>query len=134
MPTVRKFAKMLVLIGAVFACVKMAFAAMAVIFGHKDAGLRVAGTVGGLVLLFCGYTIYKIVMVNAFRLDKPEFADAPEWLDERPQPVDGLDPNAPPAADAGVTPLAPSDTPPVRNAPAGRARSNLPVSPFGANR
>src|SRR5262249_43510999 len=51
LPTVRLFCRILVILGVVFATVYMAFAAWGVILGHKDAGQRVVGSAGGLMLL-----------------------------------------------------------------------------------
>lgn len=67
MPTVRKFCRYLVIAGAVVGCILMAFAGYSVVLGQQNAGQRVIATAGGLMLLFAAYTIYKIVMINAFR-------------------------------------------------------------------
>jgi hypothetical protein len=133
MPTVQRFARSLVIIGVVFACVLFAFASFSVVLGHQEAGQRVIATGGGLMLLLMGYTIYKIVMVNAFQLDKPDFSDRPAWQENRPQVVYSPDPNAPPPENRQAP--RPANTP---NVPAGAAaqgtqRSNMRVQPLGAS-
>jgi hypothetical protein len=104
---------MLVILGVVFATIFMIFAALGVILGHPHAGQRVIGTAAGLMLLLMGYSIYKIVMINAFRFSSSTTTNstlAPA------QPQQDLDP-----ADTPTTPADPIDRP---------ARSNMPVYPF----
>lgn len=84
MPTVRRFAKLLVIMGAVFATVLVAFAAFSMVLGHPYAGGRVLSTIAGLMILLGGYTIYKIVMINAFR-----FGAADDVALIKPSPRDG---------------------------------------------
>jgi hypothetical protein len=130
MPTVLKFARVLVIAGVVFACVLFAFAAFSLVLGHERAGQRVVATGGGLMLLLAGYTIYKIVMVNAFRLGQPEFFDRAAWT-EQPQIVPGPVPNAPPPR-ARQAPR-PANTPATPAPPGGAPRSNMPVQPLGGS-
>lgn len=85
MPTVRKFARLLVLLGVVFATVLIGFAAMSMCLGHPFAGGRVISTAAGLLILLAGCTIYKVIMINAFRFgssDRPP--DAQRLLPPRP--------------------------------------------------
>jgi hypothetical protein len=115
--SVKPFCKILVILGVVFATFYMICAAYGVIMGHKDSGNRVIGTAAGLILLLMGYTIYKIVMLNALRI-----AAAPERLDEiRTQPM------------RNQQALQNNDTPGLRAAPGNRPRSNLQVSPFASH-
>jgi hypothetical protein len=104
---------MLVIAGAVFATVFMILAALSVTLSHRDAGGRVIGTAAGLILLFMGYSIFKIVMINAFR-----YPNTPRTsITKLAQPA--------------LQRLSPANTP---NNPAdpgiGARRSNLPVQPF----
>ena len=132
MPTVQKFGRSLVIAGVVFACVMVALASFSLVCGHPDAGQRVVATGSGLMLLLAAYTIYKIVMVNAFQLDGPAFSDRAAWQENRPQVVTNPDPNAPPAQ--ANQPPARANTPSAPVAFArGRQRSNMPVQPLGAS-
>src|SRR5262249_45087835 len=110
-PTVKILCRLLVKAGAVFATVLMAFAAFGVIFSHKDSGQRVLGTAGGLMLMFMAYSIYKVVIINAFRFGSDDSA----VISTRPP--------------YQRQPLRPANTPrnPPGVAPAGAPRSNLPV-------
>lgn len=113
-PTVKIFCRLLVIAGAVFATVLVSIAAMGVAFGHRDSGQRVVGSAGGLILLFMAYTIYKIVVINAFRFGSDDTAEVivrPPYERDAYQPANT--PSNPPAAPAG-----------------GMPRSNLPVVPF----
>jgi hypothetical protein len=113
LPTVRTFARYLVILGTVCSCIFMAFAAGSVVLGHPYAGSRVIGAAAGLMLLLMGYTIWKIVQMNTFNAN-----------------------SSPPAVitqDAGgdaVNNLPQSNTPVVPNAPAMQPRSPLPVAPL----
>lgn len=113
LPIVKIFCRKLVILGVVFATVYMAFAAYAVILGHKDAGQRVIGTAAGLILLLMGYSIYKVVQINAWRFKAGTLFD---WTEE-------LEASA-------RRPLSPNDTPTVPVKPGGRQRSNRQVSPL----
>ncbi|HEY9756517.1 MAG TPA: hypothetical protein V6C97_15220 [Oculatellaceae cyanobacterium] len=66
LPTVRTFGRFLVILGVVFATVWMALAAYGMVLGHPYAGSRVVGTAGGLMILLCAFTIWKIVRMNTF--------------------------------------------------------------------
>lgn len=113
-PTVRILTRLLVKAGAVFATVLLAIAAFGVVSSHKDSGQRVVGTAGGLILLFMAYSIYKVVMINAFRFG----ADTDVVVSRLPaNPGQALEP--------AVTPRNPPGVP-----PAGARRSNLRVQPF----
>lgn len=112
-PTVKVFCRILVIAGAVFATVFMIFAAFSVVLGHRDAGQRVIATAAGLILLFMGYSIYKIIMINAYRFGTDEtvvIERRPVYQREQPRMANTPD-----------TPAAPAP---------GAPRSNLPVVPF----
>lgn len=66
LPTVRTFCRYLVILGAVFGTVFVAMAAFSMVYGSPYGGQRVIGAAGGLILLFMGYTIWKIVEMNTF--------------------------------------------------------------------
>lgn len=67
LPTVNAFCRFFVILGVVSATIWMALAAYAMILGHPHGGKRVIGTAAGLMLLLTGYTIWKIVQINAFK-------------------------------------------------------------------
>lgn len=112
LPSVKPFCKILVILGVVFATVYMVFAAYSVVLGHKDAGSRVTGAAGGLILLLMAYSIYKVVMINALRIPWTGGVDTIESLEAHPR-----------------QPLQSANTPIVPAAPAAN-RSNMPVRPF----
>ncbi|PWU01154.1 MAG: hypothetical protein C5B53_03195 [Candidatus Melainabacteria bacterium] len=112
LPTVKMFCEMLVILGVVFATVQLGFASYAVVLGHPHSGQRVIGTAAGLILLLMGYSIYKIVMINAFRFN----GRTTETASTRPE--------------RAQVPLAQASTPITPPQPAGTPRSNLPVLPF----
>lgn len=66
LPTVRTFCRYLVILGVVMATVWVAMAGWSVCLGARNGSERVIGAVGGLMLLLCGYTIWKIVQMNTF--------------------------------------------------------------------
>jgi hypothetical protein len=115
-PTVRLFCRILVIAGVVFATVYMAFAALSVVLGHPHGGQRIIGTAGGLMLLLMAYSIYKIVVINAFRFPNSAIVTL-RTLPERPRAN-------PVPADTPVVPAA-ADIPPMA------ARSNIRVRTFG---
>lgn len=112
LPTVALFSRILVILGVVFATVYMAFAAMGVVLGHKDAGQRVVGTAGGLMLLLMAYSIYKLVMIHAFLFPNSSTMS----IHANPEPSRQ-------ALHPANTPITPANRP--------TRRSNLPVVPFG---
>lgn len=95
MPTVRKFARFLVLAGVVFATVLMAFSAMSMCLGHPYAGGRAVSTAAGLLILLAGFTIYKIIMINAFRFSTESDSDIRKPPRSKPTIVDGPSPRRP---------------------------------------
>jgi hypothetical protein len=113
LPIVKVFCRRIVYLGVVFATIYMAFAAFSVMLGHKEAGHRVVGTAAGLILLLMGYSIYKVVQINAWRLYAAEVEDASTLLPRYP-----------------LGPLKPANTPVVPNQPAATKRSNMPVAPL----
>jgi hypothetical protein len=115
-PTTLKFARWGVLLGVIFATIFMAFSAYSVVLGHKGGGHRVAGTAAGLMLLLMGYTIYKIVMINAFR-----FPYEQNWDQIEMQPANNI----------GVNNRAVNKTPVEKPVPLGTPRSPLPAVPLG---
>jgi len=115
LPTVKLFCRMLVIGASVIATVLLGFAAFSVVLGHKDSGQRVIGTAAGLMLLFMGYSIYKILVMHAFIF--PDIATAAP---------------APPLPEQPRRALRPANTPVVP--PRGdRPRSNMPVVPLGGS-
>ena len=113
LPIIKPFCRKIVILGVVFATIFMAFAAFSVVLGHKDAGQRVIGTAAGLMLLLMGYSIYKVVQINAWRFFGGGVFDwtAPTFDHERED-------------------LKPSDTPVVPVNPGGQKRSNMPVQSY----
>jgi hypothetical protein len=67
LPTVRTFARYLVILGVVSATVWMALAAYSVVMGNPYGGARVISAAAGLMLLLGSYTIWKIVQMNTFK-------------------------------------------------------------------
>lgn len=113
-PTTLKFARWGVLLGLIFATVFVAFSAYSVTLGHKGGGSRVIGSVGGLMLLLMGYSIYKLVMINAFRYPYKQAWDQIDMQEKN-----------------GHADLTANDTPGVPKASADRTnRSPLPVIPL----
>ncbi len=66
LPTVWTFCRYLVILGVVCACIFMALASYAMVMGHPYGGSRAFGAAAGLMMLLCGYTIWKIVQMNTF--------------------------------------------------------------------
>jgi hypothetical protein len=116
LPTVKTFCRYLVILGAVCGTIFMALAAAAVVLGHPYAGSRVIGAASGLMLLFCGYTIWKIVQMNTFNANSPDNAQI----------------NQAQAQGTVVQPQAPN-LPVTPNAPGGVGRSPMPVAPLNGN-
>jgi hypothetical protein len=56
---------MIVIIGLVAATIYVAFAAFSITSGQAHGGSRVVAAAAGLILLLMGYTIYKVLMMNA---------------------------------------------------------------------
>ncbi|HEY9871190.1 MAG TPA: hypothetical protein V6D08_18645 [Candidatus Obscuribacterales bacterium] len=117
LPTVRTFARYLVLLGVVSATIWMALAATSVILGHRDGGAKVISSVAGLMLLLMGYTIWKVVQMNTFNRN----SDTPAASQNRP--------NEAQVSDAYIQG---SSVPPAPNG--GRAqpeRFGVPLEPLG---
>lgn len=117
-PIVRIFCRKIVKLGVIFATIFMAFAAFSVVLGHRHGGQRVTGTAAGLILLLMGYSIYKVVQINAWR-----FQEGTNFDLTFPEPT------------YRTRPLKPANTPenPPGVPPAGVRRSNMPVQPLGAS-
>lgn len=117
LPTVRTFARYLVILGVVSATIWMAIAATSVILGSRDGGSRVIGSVAGLMLLLMGYTIWKIVQMNTFNRN----ADTPAISQNRPTDAQVSDayinPSTVPPAPGGGRP--------------GPDRFGVPLEPLG---
>lgn len=64
-PAAKTLARMVVIIGLVAATIYVAFAAFSITTGQAHGGNRVIAAAAGLVLLLMGYTIYRIMMINA---------------------------------------------------------------------
>jgi len=117
MPFIRTMCRYLVILGVVFATVKIALASYAVAMGHPYAGTRVIAAASGLLLLLAAYTIWKIVTLNTMHLNSTGFTN-------NPRPQNG----------AGTTALTKSNLPVVPAAPTGRPnRSGVPVIPLSGN-
>lgn len=104
LPIVKIFARKLVIAGMVFGTVMMAFASFSVVLGHREGGTRVIGCAAGLMLLLMGYSIYKIVMVNAFGYTM--MAASYDVVTQQP-PQTLAPPDPPPAAPALFGPVRP---------------------------
>jgi hypothetical protein len=65
LPTVPNLCRYLVILGVVAATVWIIQASMAMVMGNQYAGGRIIGAAGGLLLLLSGYTIWKIVQMDA---------------------------------------------------------------------
>lgn len=87
LPTVRTFARYLVILGCVSATVFMALAAWSMVMGSPYGGSRVMGAAGGLLLLLAGYTIWKIVQMNTFNANSTGWES--HYRDGSPQNVQG---------------------------------------------
>lgn len=122
--TVRLFCRWLVLLGAVIACVYMAFAAFSLVQGDREAGGRILGTAGGLILLLMSFSIWKVVLYNTryfgFNMAQNQH-NSPGDFQRKSR-----------SAKPAMVPLLPADTPVVPSAPTQPIRSNLPVNPLGA--
>ena len=117
MPFVTTMCRYLVLMGVVFATVKIALASYAVAMGHPYAGSRVIAAASGLLILLSAYTIWKIVTLNTMHLNSTNYTNNP-----RPQ------------LGQGTTALTKSNLPVVPAAPTGRPnRSGVPVTPLSGN-
>jgi len=116
LPTVRTFCRYLVILGAVCGTIFMALAATAVVLGHPYAGGRVIAAASGLILLFMGYTIWKIVQMNTFNAN----SNNPAQINQAQPQGNVVQPQAP-------------NTPVVPNAPGGVGRSPMPVAPLNGN-
>jgi hypothetical protein len=121
-PAAKKFARLFVIIGLVAATIYVAFAAYSIITGQAHGGNRVIAAASGLMLLLMGYTIYKILIMNAtFRDSGKDAITVSTRL-----PVHGLtNPNFRQVADTPEIPLVKNSYVP---------RSNLPVQPFAGGR
>jgi hypothetical protein len=126
LPTVKVFARYLVILGCVCACVWLSHEAISVFLGHPGAGMRVAQTFFGLGVLLMAFTIYKLVQIEAihsFGAPHPH-----PWVDTSPFAND-LHHTAP-VDDKYLT------APDVPGIPAedrlGPERAGVPVEPLGA--
>ncbi len=120
-PTVQTFARYLVILGVVAATIWMSLAAYSMVMGHPYGGARVFGAAAGLMMLLCGYTIWKIVQMNTFDANSPDNSGQPGFVANRPagglvQDAFMSRPNVP--ANPGATGGAPP-------------RSGIPVIPLG---
>lgn len=114
LPIVKIFARKLVIAGMVFGTVLMAFASFSVVLGHREGGARVIGCAAGLMLLLMGYSIYKVVMVNAFGYTM--MGASYDVVTQQP-PQSLAPPDPPPADPAPVAPIRPP-------------RSGMEVAPY----
>ncbi len=117
LPTVQTFCRYLVILGVVAATIWMSIAAYSVVMGHPYGGARVFGAAAGLMMLLCGYTIWKIVQMNTFDANSADNA-TPTNRTQTAQVQDAFmtRPNVPgiPGGGGGAPP-----------------RSGIPVIPFG---
>jgi hypothetical protein len=119
LPTVRTFARYLVILGVVSATVWMALAAYSVVMGSQYGGARVISAAAGLMLLLCSYTIWKIVQMNTFKAN----SNTPAISQNRP--------NGAGVSDAYMNPPDLPQTPNAgRNNP---QRPGIPLEPLGGS-
>ncbi len=116
LPTVRTFARYLVILGVVCSTVFMALAAYSVVLGHPYGGARVIGTAAGFMLLLMGYTIWKIVQMNTFKA----MSNLPAISQNRPQ-----------TAQVNDAFMAAPGLPVNPGGGGGAGRSGIPVQPLG---
>lgn len=67
LPTVQKFCRYLVILGVVAATIWVAMGATSIVFGDGYGGAKVVGAIAGLMMLLCGYTVWKVVQMNTFK-------------------------------------------------------------------
>ncbi len=121
LPTVRTFCHYLVVLGVVVATIWMAMAATAVVMGERNGGSRVVGTAAGLMLLLMGYTIWKVIEINATKWGG--IPDISQNI-QRPQEALVKQGNLP---QGPGTPIVPTSVPTSPN------RSGIPVNPLAGN-
>lgn len=115
-PTVRTFARWMVLVGGVVATIFVAIQSVRVVFGHPHGAGGLASAFLGFCLLLMAYTIYKVVQLNTMNLNDP---------------VSGVTINKRPN-EAQTNEIFPTDTPGVPTAmPQSPDRSGIPVVPLG---
>lgn len=121
LPTVQTFCRYLVILGVVAATIWMSLAAYSMVMGHPYGGARVFGAAAGLMMLLCGYTIWKIVQMNTFDANSADNSGQPGFVTQRPNTAQVQDafmtrPNVPgnPGGGGGAPP-----------------RSGIPVVPLG---
>lgn len=119
LPTVRTFARYLVIAGVVMATVWMSLAAYSVVMGSRDGAARVIGAAAGLIMLLCAYTIWKIVQMNTFGANSATPAES----NSRPYTAQASEAYVLPP-DLPATPTAAPSTP---------HRPGIPLVPLGAS-
>ena len=87
LPTVRAFARYLVILGVVASTVFMGMAAWSMVMGSQYGGARVMGSAVGLCMLLAGYTIYKIVMMNTMHANSTGWES--HYRNGQAQPMNG---------------------------------------------
>jgi hypothetical protein len=116
LPFVPVFGRYLIILGVVFATVKISLAAYAMVMGHPYAGSRAIAAASGLLMLMASYTIYKIVIMNTTHSNSTTVT------------------NQSFQSTGQVTPTSGPDTPVVPAAPTGyQARQPMPVQPLYAH-
>jgi len=61
---IRRYCRYLVILGVVFGCLFVVFAAVSMQFSDKNSGGRIISTTAGLMLLLMGYSIWKVIVTN----------------------------------------------------------------------
>lgn len=116
LPTVWTFSRYLVILGVVSATIFISLAAWSMVMGNPYGGARVFGAAAGLMMLLCGYTIWKIVQMNTFNAN----SDTPAVNQNRP-----IDAQVPDAF------MFRPNTPTNPGGGGANGRSGVPVQPLG---
>ena len=128
LPIIRYFGRWIVLAGVVIATINMIMAAWTVTAGHEKAGQRVIATAAGLMLLLMGYSIWKVVIINAF--NALSGVETEESTKVRPEDTSAV---IYPGKDRGTLPLLPANTPVTPAGGGGVPRNPMPIVPLGAS-
>jgi len=131
LPVVRQFCRYLVILGAVCACLFMAFSAISWQFGDRNAPGRIIGSAAGIMLLFMGYAIWKVVRYNENNARGPEVVDLsspPPMQQSRSSPGDVNQSKS----DDSFASTTNANLPVTPANPGGIQRSGLPLQPLGA--
>ncbi len=113
----------------------MAFAAVGLQFGDRNAGGRIIGAAGGVMLLLMGYAIWKVVRFNEDNARGPiyspgmpaavDLSNPPPILDSRSSPGDKNNSKS----DDSFNKTTDANPPTTPTSSAGVQRSGLPLQP-----